>query len=374
MTDYQRIVDDIRSFLHSSDQTQSEALKELAVAYAGACQEANQRLRRCDEFLQKGLRSEAVHFADAEPVLLDVLAVLDFPERDQWEQLALTYGLPPAPKLRLETAEALNRAYAEEQPLEYLLKQHRLLALARGPLGERLALMRQIASVDTGNPVWAQDIGEFEKVRLQQIEKEADEALQHNEFDTLSRLWDEVQKEQWHAPIPIRLVNRLDSEVARRKWIQLRQSLDQLSVEMAKALTIFDEGKARRLRSEWDQLLREVNLLPQDSIWKRAAPTLKWLDELDRRQAQAAEFEAALTNLAEGMARGAKAEELQELYFAVRKFKRRIPPEVEEHYRDRMQDLSRSWRARERFILVTTFTLGVLLVVGLIVFLILNRR
>ncbi|HMC64682.1 MAG TPA: hypothetical protein VKI65_07070, partial [Gemmataceae bacterium] len=71
MTDYQRIVDDIRSFLHSSDQTQSEALKEMAVAYAGACQEANQRLRRCDEFLQKGLRSEAVHFADAEPVLLD---------------------------------------------------------------------------------------------------------------------------------------------------------------------------------------------------------------------------------------------------------------------------------------------------------------
>ena len=135
-----------------------------------------------------------------------------------------------------------------------------------------------------------------------------------------------------------------------------------------------DEGKARRLRSEWTRLLQEVNLLPQDPISKRAAPTLKWLDELDRRQAQAAEFEAALTNLEEGMARGANAEELQELYFIARKFKRHIPPEVEEHYRDRMQDLSRSLRVRERFILVTTFSLGVLLVVGLIVFLILNRR
>ena len=41
MTDYQRIVDDIRSFLHSSDQTQSESLKELAVAYTEACKEVN---------------------------------------------------------------------------------------------------------------------------------------------------------------------------------------------------------------------------------------------------------------------------------------------------------------------------------------------
>ena len=68
MIDYQRVVDEIRSFLQSPDQTYSASLKELASVFAEACQEVNQRLRRCEEFLQKGLRSEAIHFAQVEPV------------------------------------------------------------------------------------------------------------------------------------------------------------------------------------------------------------------------------------------------------------------------------------------------------------------
>src|SRR5207237_43487 len=73
----------------------------------------------------------------------------------------LLYGLPPPPKLLLETAEALNRAYADEAPLEGLLKKHRLLALARAPLPARLDVMRKIAALDRGNAAWAQDITEL---------------------------------------------------------------------------------------------------------------------------------------------------------------------------------------------------------------------
>src|ERR1700747_2451391 len=112
MTDHHRIVDDIRSFLQASDQTFSDSLRSLAEAYNEACRETNARLRRCEEFLQKGLRSEAIHFAQTEPALLEVVAALDFPERPEWEQVALGYGLPPPPHLRIETAEALNRAYS----------------------------------------------------------------------------------------------------------------------------------------------------------------------------------------------------------------------------------------------------------------------
>ena len=81
MSDHQRLVDDIRSFLHSSDQTLTDTVKELASSHVSACQEVNARLRRCADFLQQGLRSEAIHLAQADPVLLDDLAVLDFLER-----------------------------------------------------------------------------------------------------------------------------------------------------------------------------------------------------------------------------------------------------------------------------------------------------
>src|SRR5437899_1266484 len=67
MTNSQETVDQIRSFLQSADQTLTESAKQLAEAYASACQEINTGLRRCAEFLQQGLRSEAIHLAEAEP-------------------------------------------------------------------------------------------------------------------------------------------------------------------------------------------------------------------------------------------------------------------------------------------------------------------
>src|SRR5436309_2319194 len=102
MPDYQRTVEEIRCFLLLSVQALTDELKILAAAYAAACRDVNQRLARCEEFLNKGLRSEAIHLAQAEPALLEVVAVLDFPERPQWEEVLVYFGLPPAPRLLLE--------------------------------------------------------------------------------------------------------------------------------------------------------------------------------------------------------------------------------------------------------------------------------
>src|SRR5207302_1550075 len=82
------------------------------------CEDVNQRLRRCEEFLQRGLRTEAIQFAQVEPPLLDILAVLDFPERSRWAELSLASSLPQVQRLRIESAEALNKAFAEEKALE----------------------------------------------------------------------------------------------------------------------------------------------------------------------------------------------------------------------------------------------------------------
>ncbi len=162
MTDYQRVVDEIRAFLQGTDQTLTDGLKELASLYGDACREVNQRLRRCEEYLKKGLRGEAIHYAEAEPVLLDVVAVLDFPERSDFHETLIFYALPEPPQLLLKIAKDLNQAYAEEQPLEELLPRHRRLALLRAPVLERLQVLRQIAELDQDNPLWGEDVRLFE--------------------------------------------------------------------------------------------------------------------------------------------------------------------------------------------------------------------
>ena len=120
MTDPHLIIDEIRTFLQSSDQTLTDRIKEVARQYTAACQEANQRLSRCAEYLRKGLRTEAIHLAQAEPQLLDLVSMLDFPERSKWEEMATFYDLPVPPALKLDTAAAINEAYADDQPLEEL--------------------------------------------------------------------------------------------------------------------------------------------------------------------------------------------------------------------------------------------------------------
>src|SRR3974377_683726 len=99
MLDYNQVVDDIQSFLQNPNQIYSDSLKELARSYAEACNEANQRLRRCADFLQQGLRPEAIYLAESRPALLDLVAAVDFPERSSWEQISVTYGLTPPPRL-----------------------------------------------------------------------------------------------------------------------------------------------------------------------------------------------------------------------------------------------------------------------------------
>jgi hypothetical protein len=370
MVDTQQLVTDIRSILQSNDQTFTDRLRDLATSYGAACDEANRRLRRCEDFLQKGLRSEAIHFAQTEPVLLDIVAALDFPERPRWEELSLFYQMPPAPKLLLETAAAVNQAFAQEKVLEPMLRQHRQLALARAPLSTRLATLRRIASADAGNPVWGEDITALETVRLRQIQGELERALAEDRPDTLFSLWDELHGESWSAPPPTDLLDRLHHEVQARHHLRQRQGAEKLARELARTFQTRDESQARLLRESWTRAVHEVPITAQDPLWSHVAPALRWLAHLDRERARQGAYDEALRALEQGLNAGAGAEELQELYYAVLKFKRGIPAILKQRYEESLDRLHSTSVMRERIFIATTILIGVMLLVGLLVFLV----
>src|SRR5262245_8949089 len=153
MNDPHLIVDRIRAILHAGGPPRNVQLAGLASAYAEACHEVAQRLGRCHRLLQQGLRSEAIQLAESEPNLLETTAVLDFPERAEWDGLVHRQDLTPAPPLPIESARLLNEAYAEEDPLQDLLRRHRRLALQRAPIRSRIGLLRQLAAQDPVNPI-----------------------------------------------------------------------------------------------------------------------------------------------------------------------------------------------------------------------------
>src|SRR5437870_5301367 len=114
MLDYQRIVEELQAAVASQDAADWDLLRDTAAEYAAACDEVNERLADCQRLLKQGLRSEAMQVAEREPNLLDTVALLDFPELDQWRQLLKAGGMVAPPALRMEVASDLNAAYAEE--------------------------------------------------------------------------------------------------------------------------------------------------------------------------------------------------------------------------------------------------------------------
>src|SRR5437868_150507 len=102
MLDYQHIVDDVRSSMFTSSVEGLDFLISAAADYSVACDEVNERLRKCGGLLRQGLRSEAIQLADVEPNLLDVVAVLDFMERRQWEEVIVHYGVAPPPPIMFD--------------------------------------------------------------------------------------------------------------------------------------------------------------------------------------------------------------------------------------------------------------------------------
>jgi hypothetical protein len=372
MADPQRLVDDIRSFLQASDQTRTDGLRSLATEYAEACNQANARLRRCEEYLRQSLRGEAIHFAQAEPPLLEMVAVLDFPDRQQWHEVAMAYNLPEPPPLRLESAAALNQAYADALPLEPLLRRHRRLALSRAPLAERLAVLRELTHADAGNHLWDADVKTLETARQREIRDEVEKARQDKDMPLLTSLQEELQG-GWRSPPPPDLVQQVNDLLSRQASTKGRLLLRGLTDQLQAALGARDEAQASQLLDQWQQLADQLKLPATDAMARQAAPVREWLERQRRRVEQEALEQAALAAFEEGLRSNIDADALQELYNEVATSRAGVPEHLEQPYRERMERLQTAAGSRERLVLVLTFTIGVLVVVGFLLYLFVVR-
>lgn len=363
MTDYQRSVNELRSFCQSSDQTASDDMRAAAAAYREASLAVNARLRRCEEFLSKGLRSEAIQLAEAEPPLLDALAILDFPEWAQWDQLAGVYGLAAPQRLLTQTAEALNRAYAEDQPLKRLLREHRQLALARAPIRERLILLRKLSRADAGNPVWMDDLRTFEAVRVGELNQEIDAVLGRNDPAGIAAAWTELTEGEWASGPPMPQINRLRGMFAH-----------QVAAELRDAVAGGHAERALRLRDKWQRLQPGEALAAEDPLWNQVKRDLKWLGRYEDRQQREMAFHAALGHLELALAEHAPPDELREHWAAVQDFDMPVPAAIEGLYHDSIAEVVRRRSSRELMIVAATFAVGALALVAFLVWALLIRR
>ena len=365
-TDCQRLVEDIQNMMSSETRVQDGELNGLAADYMVASEEANQRLRECDELLRKGLRGEAIQRCEVEPNLLDLVAVLDFAERPQWCEWLGMLALAVPPPLLMDAAAELNAAYAQEQPLTALMRRHRLLALARAPLGDRIAVLRQIAQADAANIIWDDDLRGYETHRHKQMHTEAEAALRSRDVPALGRLEEELRS-PWRSPPPPALVQRVVLSATRLRADAARVEMTEIEPRLTEAFSDFDVARARPLRSRWKACAALADLPDNDPLVELVAPALEWLAEQDRRDQAAVAYEKALADLGQALDADRSRHDLERIYHRLVQCERGVPDVLDRRYHERMAALSLG-ESRRAKLLYAAMAATVLVTAGLTVF------
>lgn len=365
MLDYQRTIDNIRSILGSVGVVFPDAMEAAADEYAQACEAANDRLRKCGKLLADGLRSEAIQQCEAEPNVLSLVATLDFPELHDWQMLLQSNGIQPPPPLLVDVAADLNEAYAQEQPMTVFLRRHRLLALRRAPLRDRISTLRRLADLDTGNPVWKEDLRDFERARLQEIGRLADEESRKGNVAVVEQLASDLQSGDWQEPPPAKLVQQVLQSHATLVRNRAKAELEQLEPQLNDAFSQFDVAKGRALRERWNTCALLCDLSTDDELYERALPALEWLQREDESAAAETGYQSAVSALEFALDDEADRFELDRLAHAVVRYERPIPPILEQRLRTRITALDLSRARRVRLIVAGIAAAVVLAVLGI---------
>ena len=285
MSDYQQIPGSIRSFLATSARTWTEHSADLATVYATLCDETNERLRRCAEYLRRGMDSSAIHLAECQPNLVNAVAALQFPERSDWAEICITHGVPAPPVLEAECLHAIQAACEREKRLQPLLSRHRLLAIAKAPAAVRLDVAWRLAEEEAANPAWAQEIASLESARLQEIDRSAHTALQDRDELTIQALWEELTGPRWRRDIPAEIHDSLHRAVLAADARRAQADLPEAAAQIVSAFA--EQAPPERLNdliARWKKLAATPGVAVPDDLAAKVEPTLAWQAGEARRQ------------------------------------------------------------------------------------------
>jgi len=286
MGDYQEIPEAIRSFLAAKGHPWSADLTEIATAYAGLCREANDRLRRCGEYLRRGLRSEAVHLAECQPKLLPMVDGLKLPDPAGWGGACVANGLPAPPELLLESIDQLEAAGEIELKLQPLLARHRLLSLAKAPIRDRIEVLVPLQEQDLGNPIWVENLRTLGTVRLKQIRTEAQGAYRAKAVQVLDELNEELTSDTWQVDVPDDLRRGVERAAGSLRLEAAKNELRPILGELRAAHAAQDLGNATEVLKRWQAIIDGQKMTLPTALQEAIRPMVAWVASESRRRNQ----------------------------------------------------------------------------------------
>ncbi|MDB4759841.1 hypothetical protein OAG34_01360 [bacterium] len=331
--------DEIRQALEKPDGISEETMQPLAERFDDAVRAVNERLNEAVALLRKNLRSEAIQAANRRPNAMEAAASLDFPELPEWEEILQFLGIAVPQRLDQDKVQQLNEAIVEGQPIEELLKQHRRLAIAKAPLSWRLKILRRIAEVDEMNPIWIEDIENYEAARRKTLTDEVEAAIKSSNQPAIERLYAELTKATWCTPLPNKLIDSLRQAISSRKTEDQLKALKYTAERFHAAFSEFNESSARTLSAQWQNQCQQFGKSIPADLLEETEPALTWLAELDSYAAIAKQRDKALVELESSLDARRDLPSLHKAFTKASTFDEPVPQALEQRFRTSVHEI-----------------------------------
>ena len=349
MRDPQKLIDDIHGFLGRSDQTLTDDVRGLVGELNELASVADGRLRRCEDYLRRGLVGEAVHLAEVEPPVLDIVGALEFQGREQWEEVLNMYGLPVPQRVNLTRAAALNQAYELHHTLEPILREYRRLCLSRSSPGERIAVLGQLVRNDPGNSGWRDDIATCEMPALAEITQAVKKAIPRGDLVALTGIAQQLQMGAWSSPQAGMLMQQVQAELLTLRTKEARKGLKTHSASLREAMADDDLAAVTASYQSLYNVWQATGLPPEDPISQQLTQAAEWVQNSQQRHARKGEFDRHVAAF-QSVLTGGRADEdkLEEAYGKLDRFGLPIPDAVKKAYRHAIKRFEQETNARAR--------------------------
>ncbi|GAB6167503.1 hypothetical protein JCM19992_35030 [Thermostilla marina] len=329
---YQHVIDDIRAAVASPADVDSDRMATLAEEYVELCRTVQNRISECLDLVRKGETAEALRLAEHDPRLIDLMTLLDFPERETWIDLCRLLGLTAPPSLQVSHLDILQEIYQSSAGAEALRRQWCYLNIVRAPLVKRIECLRQLVQADPLNLAWQEDLHAFESARHEEIGREIQAAVKNGDRDALERLYEELNSFDWAKAPPSKLTALAEKELTKLRLRDKKERLHELAKRIHEAYAKGDVDETESLLVEFDDLRSELGVGDDASVSREVLPAREWTAQQRDEQHRLQEERRAVRALETAIDREASLEELNKLYQLATRTGRELPVELRRRY------------------------------------------
>ncbi len=349
MTPEQNLIQQISRVIENNQLEKNSLLEELAAQYSELCTEVNTRLLRCEEYLQKGLLSEAVYEARLAPDLLELASLLQFELSRKWRVICDDLELSKAPLLHTEVLEKLRSACGKEKELQPLLREFRRL-IYQGLQHEAIDVLRKIRAADPDNSSWQANLQTYEEAELPLWLEKSQHALESTDLPALREIYAELTHPWRVVSAPQEILKRLQRSLLSEKAADMMLEAENMLNRLSEDLSGKQLGTVRQLLEQASKMELEDAFYRRPDNWdEQISYARAWLEKEEKEASLQAEFEQEIKQIRDLLKSDAFSEdELRHAWGHLQSWGRPLPEELQRGIEESLSVLREKRLRRKR--------------------------